>query len=804
MFRDVRFAIRSFVSNPGFTAAAILSLAIGIGANTSIFSVTNALFLRPFPYKDADSLAILWNRSPGLGIAEDWFSTAQYFDIKAAGGDFDAVGIAIGGNYNLTGDGAPERIGVVRVSSNFLPLIGAQPLLGRSFEAAEDRAGSAGTAILNHGFWMRRFGGAQVIGKPIVLNGQLFQVVGIMPPSFTLPREVLPTLGGAEDADILLSLPLAANAAEVRNREDYNIVAKLKPGVAPAAAQTRMDALTARLRQDHPEFYPPNGGLTFSVVPLRDQVVGDARRPVLILLAAGAFVLLVACANVANLLLSRIIVRRKEMAVRAALGASRTRLMQQLLTETITLAIVGGAIGGVLASWSIRGIQQLGARSVPRLSEISMDTSVFAFTLVLSLAAGTLFGVVPALRFSRSSLQTRGGSERGHGLRRLLVVTELALSVVLLIGSGLLVRSFNRLQQVEMGFRPNSVLTFELTMTGRKYNDADATLETYRQLWERLDRLPGVQASGGISALPLSRMMAWGPITVEGRTAPAGERFINADQRTAAGRYFEAMGIPLIAGRLFNTTDTRTSPRVIIVDEFMARSLWPGQDAVGKRIRSGGIDASESAPWLTVVGVVGSVKQDGLDAESRIAFYYPHAQVPARALTVVVHGANDLPAVRAQLRELDPELPLYRVSAMTSRVSGSLARQRFAMSVLAGFAALALALAVMGVYGVMSYLVSQTTREFGIRMALGASPQGVLQLVLRRTTVVAVAGITAGVLGALALTRFMRSLLFGIAATDGPTFAAVTVTLTVVFLAAGYLPARRAARIDPVVSLRSE
>jgi predicted permease len=810
----------SFARTPAFTAAAVLSLAIGVGVNTSIYSVASALLLHPLPYADADRLTILWNRSPGLGITEDWFSTAQYFDIKGGQQSFEQVAVAIGGNYNLTGDGGePQRLGTIRVSSNLLPMLGVQPLIGRFFVPADDHAGVPGTAVLGHGTWLRRYGGdPKVIGRKLVLNGQPFEVIGVLPSSFSLPREVLPTLGGAEDAEIIVPLPLAADAPTIRIAEDYNILAKLKSGVSTQQAQAELDALTARLRGDHPAVYPPNSGLTFSVVPLQEQVVGDVRRSLLVLAGSVAFVLLIACANVANLLLSRGVARQKEMAVRAALGAGRIRILAQLLAESMVLALLGGSVAVALAFTSLEWIRALGASSVPRIDEIAMNSEVLFFTLVVSLGAGVLFGLVPAWRLSRVDLHLtlkdagRGSAGEasvwagGGNLRRLLVMTEVALSVVLLIGAGLLIRSFARLQDVPPGFNPSRVLTLELTMTGRKYNDAQAVLEAYRQLWERLRVLPGVTASGGVSSLPLSQMFAWGPITVEGRTPPAGEEFVNVDIRVVGGEYFRAMEIPLVTGRLFAETDTRDNPRVTIIDQRMAEELWPGQDPIGKRIRRGGL--SSTTPWITVVGVAGRVKQYTLDAESRIAMYLPHTQNPTRAMNIVLKSdvapATLTAAVRDVLRGFDPDLPMYNVRTMDARVAESLARRRFAMQLLTLFAAVALGLATIGIYGVMAYLVSQGRRELGIRVALGATPRTILSLIARQTAIIAVVGVSIGIAAALALSRFMQSLLFEVDPADPLTFVVIGLFLGAVAMLAGYLPARRASRIDPIVALRAE
>ncbi len=820
MIHDLRDAWRSVVATPGVAIAAILSLAIGIGANAALFSVANALLLRPLPYADADRLVILWNRSPGLNIAEDWFSTAQYFDIKNGSRGLDQVAIAIGANYNLTGTGEPERVGVIRVSSNLLPMLGAKTTSGRVFTAAEDAPGQPLSAILSYGTWTRRFGSdPAMVGRSIVLNGQAMQVAGVLAKDFSLPREVLPTLGVAEDGEIFLPLALAANAATVRTREDYNLIGRLAPGASVGQTQAELDGVTARLRRDFPDVYPPNGGLTFSVVPLFEQVVGNVRRPVWMLLGAVGFVLLIACANVANLLLSRAIARAREMAVRTALGATRARIIRQLLTESLGLALVGGAIGVLFAAIAIRWIHLAQPSDVPRLQAIAIDGRVLLFTIAASVASGVLFGLVPALGTGRLDLHTtlkdagRGSSAgagavwgRSHGTRRLLVIAELALSVMLLIGAGLLIRSFARLNTVEPGFTASGALTLELTMSGRQYTNSAAVQKAYHELWARLDATPGVVASGGVSALPLSGYFSWGPITVEGRAPAPGEAFLNADQRVVSGRYFEAMKIPLLAGRYFTDEDTAARPRVIIVDEYMARELWPGQDPIGRRIRLG--DATSDSPWQTVVGVVGRVKQYSLETDGRIALYLPHTQVPARALYVVARSERDaatiVAPVSAAVRALDSELPLYHVSAMTDRVAASLARQRFLMVLLALFAGVALVLAAIGVYSVMAYLVSQGTREIGIRIALGATPGGILALVARQGGELILAGLAVGVAGAAGLTRVMGSLLYGIGRMDPLTFVSVAAGLGVVAIFATLVPARRAARIDPVVSLRND
>jgi len=817
--QDLRFALRAFRRNKGFGLSAVLSIALAIGANVAIFSVVNALLLRPLPYKDSERLVILWNSSPGLNITEDWFSTAQYFDIRNRHSGFEQVAIAIGGNENLTGDTEPERVGTIHVSSNLLPMLGVQAGVGRLFRPEEDDPGHAATAVLSYGIWARRYGAdPKVIGKKIVLDGKIYELVGVLKKDFFLPREVLPTLGGAEQAEILVPLPLAAAAANVRDHEDYNILGKLRPGVSLAQARSEMDTLTAQLRRDHPDVYPANGGLTFRIVPLLEQVVGDTRGSVLVLLGAVGFVLLIACANVANLLLSRAVARQHEIALRTALGAVRRRIFRQLLTESIALSVGGGFLGLALATLAIQAIQWLKPANVPRVRDIQVDWHVLVFCVGLTLVSGVVFGLLPAIRVSRANLNLalkdsgRGATGmgslwgRGHKMRKMLVVSELALSLMLLIGAGLTIRSFVALSRVAPGFDPERVLTLGLTMTGPSYSDRQHVLQTYRQLWQDLAHLPGVTAAGGISSLPLSQMYAWGPITVEGQVLPPGEQFINADERIAGGDYFQAMQIPLVAGRLFNPQDDEHNPRVAIVDSYMAAQLWPGQDPIGKRFRLGSITSNK--PWVTVVGVVGQVKQYALDGNNRIAFYLAQPQYPVREMNVVVRGKVDpailTAAAKEEIHKLDPDLPVYSVRTMQARVDDSLARRRFLMLLLGMFSLVSLGLAGVGTYAVLAYMVNQGMPELAIRVALGASSDSILLMVAKRGMIVVLTGIGAGFIGAVGLSRLMRSLLFGVLPTDPATYLAVSLFLLFTSCLAIYIPAARAARVDPIACLRND
>ncbi len=547
--------------------------------------------------------------------------------------------------------------------------------------------------------------------------------------------------------------------------------------------------------------------------------MGNVRRTLFLLLGAVGFVLLIACVNLANLQLSRGIARQKEIAVRTALGASRMRIVRQLLTESVLLAIAGGALGIALAFLALRWVRLLGPQSVPRVNDIGIGLVALAFTFLVCVLSAILFGLAPALRVSRPDMQTAlqgtgrtsaGASAiwgRGNNLRRSLVIGEIALCAMLLIGAGLLIRSFVRVRDVNPGFNPRNVLTLELTMTGQRYTDKNAVISAYRELWQRLEMLPGVTSAGAVTSLPLSQMFAWGPITVEGRVSPPGEKFINADTRMVSGHYFRAMEIPLRAGRLFTDDDVASKPRVALVDDYMARQLWPDQDPIGKRFHIGAISETDS-PWITVVGVVGRVKQYTLDADSRIAFYLPQTQYPTRAMNVVMRSSNNpvalARAVKQQIHQLNPDLPLYNVSSMQERFDNSLARRRFTMLVLGTFAAISLGLAVIGIYGLIAYLVGQGSREVGIRLALGATRSNIMALIVRGGMALALWGVAIGIGGALVVGRLMRSLLFGVGVNDTATFVAVPLLLAGIAFIASYIPARRASRIDPSTSLRCE
>jgi putative ABC transport system permease protein len=811
--QDLSYGFRTLFKNPGFTAVAVLSLAIGIGANSAIFSVINALLLRPLPYQDADRLAILWQRSPGLNVAQDWFSPGQCLDVKAENQVFEQVAVTIGASFNLTGQGGPEHVDGARVTSSLFPLLGAKAALGRVLLPEEDSPGKPATVILSHGFWRRRFGGdPQVIGKTLVLSGSSFEIVGVMQPGFSLTKEVMLTVNAIERADVLLPLPMSEGARTNRGNEDFNIFAKLKPGVSLAQAQADMDVIAGRMKQRYPENYPAHGGLTISVVPLLKQVVGEIDLALYVLLATVGFVLLIACANVANLLLARATVRQKEIAIRAAVGASRARIARQLLTESALLALTGGMLGMVIALGAVEALRAFGPENIPRLNEIGVDGRVVAFTFFISMLTGIVFGLAPALRASRvdlnETLKEGGrGADRGHGrhmTRKLLVVFEVALSLIVLICAGLLIRSYRRVVNAHPGFDSRNVHAMRLSLPGARYSTPESIVGFFRQVGERLERTPGVESVGTSYSLPMSAVaFAWEPITIEGYAPPTAQDTIISNVRIINPGYFDVMRIPLKLGRYFTGQDIKGAQETVIVNEALAERFWPNEYPIGKRLQRG-----ESGPWRTVVGVISDTKEYSAEKEPPIAVYYPAEQVIARNMYLVIRTTSDpVPMTAAIVKEIqavDPEMPVYDVGSMDQRLYGSLARQRFSMFLLGVFALIALILAAIGVYGVMAYSVSQRTHEIGVRIALGARPDAILRLVIRQALILAAMGIAIGLVGAFALTRVMSSLLFGVSATDLLTFVITSLLLGSIALMASYIPARRAAKVDPIAALQHE
>ncbi len=816
LLHDLRDALRALFRSPVLTLLVIASLAIGIGANTAMFSVVNALLLKPLPYPDPDRLAILWLRSPGINIPQDWPSPGQYIDLQTENHSFQEMSISQGRSGTLVGIDQPEQVEALRTSSSLFHLLGAAPLYGRLLLAEDDVPGGSQVVVLSHAFWTRLFNADPgVIGRSITLNGlgdrpestNQFTVVGVLRPEFVLNDEIMPTVASITRMDVFLPLPLGADAVTRRGDENYNLMARLKADVTMAQAQADVRLIAGRIRDKDKR----DKTFTISVVPLGDQVVGDVRRALLVLLGSVAMVLLIACANVANLLLARATGRHREMAIRAALGAGRGRLVRQLLTESVLLGLIGGAAGLLVAQGGITIVHTINPGNIPRADVIAIDGAVLAFTFVVSILTGIVFGLAPALRAASLDLNSalksggRGGhDEAGFGtsrrrLRSLLVVSEVAFALMLLIGAGLLVRSFVRLQDVSPGFDADNVISMRVGASGRSFESRQAAIEFYRQMWERIAAVPGVKLRGAVSALPFTSSVGWGGISVEGFFPQPGQE-LQVDQRAATTDYFRTMGVPLVSGRYFSDFDTAQGAEpAAIVDEKFARRFWPNESAIGKHVWN------DPKRQLRIVGVVGAVKQYGLDIDGRIVLYRPTAGLlPYVVARTASEPAAVASAIVRAIHESDPTIPLYDIRTMRDRMQGSLARQRFSTIMLGAFALFALILAAVGVYGVMSYLVTQGTHEIGVRMALGAQARTVLGLVLRQGLALTGAGVAAGLVGAIVLTRVMASLLFGVSATDAVTFSAVPLVLTAIAFLACYLPALRATRVDPVVALRNE
>lgn len=808
--QDFFYALRMLRKNPGMTIVIVLSLAIGIGANSAVFSVVDALLLRPLPYPEPNRLAAIWLHSPGIGIYRDWPSPGQYIDIRTESHCFEEMSISRLTSFTLTGRDQPERVDGMRTSSGLLHMLGARPMLGRLLLPEEDQPGKPQVAILSYRLWKRLFNSdSTIVGKSITLNGNPFIVTGVLRPDFSLNSEVMPAEGPMGKADIFLPLPLGADAVRNRGDENYNIMVKLKPGVTVRQAQADIDIIASRIREKDKR--DRTFGMT--VTGLLDQVVGDVRRAMLVLMGSVALVLLSACANVANLLLTRAAGREKEVAIRTALGAGWQRLLRQLFTESLVLALAGGAAGLVIAEAGLYVMRVINPGNIPRLEEIAIRGPVLLFTFAISTVAGLLFGMAPAWRAMKLDLNTslksggRSGQTDGgllvsrHRLRGLLVVAELAFSLILAAGAGLLIRSFVRLQSVPPGFAADHVLSMRVVVNGPKYRDEKMVAQFYREIGERIAHLPGVTAQGQVSVLPLTGAVGWGGINVEGYTPNPGQE-LQVDLRVASTDYFRTMKIPLLKGRYFDDHDTSDGQQVAILDEQFAQRFWPRENPIGKHVW---FDPKKP---ITIAGVVGTVKQYGLDNAGKIVAYFPHQQAPDNGMYVVArtssNPADAAGAMVRQIHEVDASVPVYEIRTMQDRLYDSLARQRFATAMLGTFAAFALLLAAVGVYGVMSYLVTQSTHDIGVRVALGAQPGHIVGLVVRQGMTLGAIGIGAGVIGAAALTRVMASLLYGVSATDTFTFGAVVTILGIVVLAASAIPARRATSVDPMVALREE
>ena len=802
--QDLRYAGRMQRKNPGFTIVAVIALALGIGANTAIFSVVNTVLLRPLPYKDPERLAMVWEDASKHGYPRDTPAAANFVDWRDQNTTFEGMAAIADESFNLTGVGEPERLEGRRVSANLFPLLGVEPQLGRTFSSAEDQPGSNRVVVLSYGLWQRRFGGDNsIVGKTLNLNGDTYTVTGVMPARFQFP---------SSDDELWVPIAFTTEQAANRNRHYLQVVGRLKPGISLEQAQTEMSTIASRLQQQYPQ---SNADLGASVTSLHEHLVGDIRPALLILLGAVGLVLLIACANVANLLLARAAVRQKEIAVRVALGARRGRLMRQFLTESVLLATVGGVVGLGIAYGGLILLRAFIPENISQAREISMDLKVLGFTFLVSVITGLIFGLAPALqaaRFNQTETLKEGGRDSATGssgkrIRGLLVMSEVAVSLVLLIGAGLLINSFLRLRNVDPGFSADNLLTMKFVLPEPKYADFERRTAFYSDLLQRVEGLAGVKSAAVTTNLPLYRQGNSISFSIEGRPAPPpGQEQIVVTRIVSPG-YFETMSIPFLSGRAFTDQDTTTTPNVVVISETMARRYWPGEDAVGKRIGAGRIQSPEDL--IQIVGVVKDVRQFELTAEPRPQMYLSFRQAgffAPRDLVVKteVEPASLAATVRKAVWEIDKDQPVSNIKTMEEILLDSIARQRFSMLLLAIFAAVALILAAVGIYGVMSYSVAQRTHEIGIRMALGAQTGAVLKLAVSYGLKLVIAGIVIGLIAAFALTRVMSTLLFGVTATDPATFTLISLLLIGVAALASYIPARRATKVDPIIALRYE
>jgi len=801
---DLRYAVRLQRKNPGFTIVAVIALALGIGANTAIFSVVNTVLLNPLPYKEPERLVLAWEENAKQGYPQDTPTAANFIDWRNQNQVFEGMAAFTPTSFNLTGSGDPERLIGRRVSASLFPLLGVDPRLGRVFTAEEDQPNSERVVLLSYRLWQRRFGGdAGIVGKTLTLDGKGYRVVGVMPSRFQFPTVF-------DDVWV----PIAFSPREAANRDAHflQVLARLKPGVTLTQAQADMSTIATRLQQQYPE---TNTGLGAVITPLHEHLVGDIKPALLILLGAVGMVLLIACANVANLLLARAAVRQKEIAVRVALGARRGRLIRQFLTESVLLSLFGGLVGLAIAYGGLAILKSFIPDNISQGRTISIDYKVLGFTLLVSLATGLIFGFAPAIqsvRFNQNETLKEGGRDAATGgsgkrLRGLLVVAEVAISLVLLIGAGLLINSFLRVRNIDPGFRTENLLTMRIILPSPKYDTLESKSVFYTDLVNRVQSLPGVRSAAVITNLPLYAQGNSIGVGIEGKPAPPPGQEPIVITRIISPGYFDTMSIPLLKGRQLTDHDTNKTPNVIVISETMAHRFWPGEEAVGKRVSLGPIEKAED--WFNVIGIVKDVRQYGLTAELQPQMYLTYRQTDffePRDLVVKtdVDPKSLASAVRKAVWEIDKDQPVSNIRTMEEILGASIARERFSMLLLAIFASVALVLAAVGIYGVMSYSVAQRTHEIGIRMALGAQTSAVLKLAVGYGFKLVVIGIAIGLIAALALTRVMSTLLFGVTPTDPMTFTLISLLLVAVAAIASYIPARRATRVNPIIALRYE
>jgi putative ABC transport system permease protein len=818
LIQDLRYGLRSLIKNPGFAAVAIIALALGIGANTAIFSVVNGILFRPLPYPEPERLAIVWETRTNLQseTSDSNFPVAagNFLDWREQNQTFDHIAAFHSQTLNLTGSGEPERIGVIRASADLFPLLGVEPVRGRTFFAEEDTADANRVVLLSHQFWQRRFGSdPNVLEQTLTLEGVTYNIIGVMPQGFQFPRKNELPAGYQIPATVDVWLPLALTPAQRQNRGRHYlaVVARLKSRVSQEQAQADMDSIARQLSEQYPQTNTDEGA---ALISLHQHIVKKIRPALIALLGAVGFVLLIACANVANLMLARAAARQKEVAVRVALGASRLRIVRQLLTESLLLAIIGGTLGFLLALWGIDVLMALAPDNIPRFEDLSIDGRVLGFTLLVSLATGILFGLVPALQVSKSELnhtlkegggRTAGSAQRSR-IRSALMIAEIALSLVLLVGAGLMIRAFQRLMKVDPGFKSENVLTMDIAITRSKYPDRRTRSDFFEAALARISTVPGVEAAAGIYPLPLGGAEEGVGFTIEnepprqpGDSRSVGPRWVSSD-------FFLAMGIPLRDGRTFDRRDSEDAPLVVIINDALAERYFPNENPIGKRVA---IDSNQGNPnWRQIVGLVANIKHTNLEDDARPQLYIPHTQFAIPSLTFVVKTSTEplalVNALREQVLAVDKDQPVTNIKTMDEWVGNALAQKRFNMFLFGVFAATALLLAAVGIYGVMAYSVNQRSHEIGIRLALGAQTGNVLAMVIRQGMLLALSGVGIGLIAAFALTRLLANLLFNVSTSDLTTFLAMSLILTGVALVACLVPARRATKVDPLAVLRNE
>ncbi|HEY0763617.1 MAG TPA: ABC transporter permease [Pyrinomonadaceae bacterium] len=795
---DVRYAVRSLLKRPGFSLIVVLTLALGIGANAAVFSVINAVLLRPLPYRDVDRVVTLWQNNTKAGISLNEVSPANFIDWKEQSHSFEALAGIEPSGFTLVGDGEPERFSAWYVTSGFFQVAGTDALLGRTFTDEDYQPGNNRVVVLAHGLWQRRFGGdPTIVGRKLTLNGQPFLVVGVMPPEFQLPA----------DREIWAPRVVGEDLRQLRGATFWNVVGRLKQGTTVAQAQEEMNGIAARIASQYPDI---SGGMGATVVPLFEQITGQIRSALWVLFGAVGLVLLIACVNVANLLLVRGAERQREFAIRRALGAERIRLLRQTLTESLLLVLVGGATGVLLASWLVKLIMALSSSKIPRVEYVNVDLRVVLFACGVSLLTAIVFGLVPAIQFWRNDIQgTLKESGRSAAtpvrqrLRKALVISEVAVAVLLLTGAGLLFRSFMRLLQVDPGFTKENVLALQVFLP-RNYDQPEKMIGFFDQSIDKIKGLSGIEAAAVIATPPFTKLEQDATFNVVGRPAPPSGSEPSAFYAPVSSEYLSALNIPLKKGRYFTNFDKADAPRVVVINETMARRYFPNEDPIGQRMT---VTFAETET-REIVGVIGDVLHDGLHAEPRPEIYVPHQQSASAYMTFLVktktEPAAQLASVKRAIREVNPNQTFARTATMEELVSDSLKQRRFNLSLLGLFAAIALLLATIGIYGSISYSTRQRTNEIGVRIALGAQTLDVLRLIVGQGVGLALVGVAIGLAAAFLLTRTIKSLLFGVTPTDPLTFVAISVLLIVTAFIASLIPARRATKVDPLVALRSE